>query len=219
MAKELAERLGFLRAILDAIPSYIFVVDYDVRVVHSNRAASRLLGTLPALKLKGALGDTLRCLHACSPEGCGHSTECSQCVIRKGVATAQGGEPFSQQRTRMRLETGDQTREAEFLVTACPLGFMELPLVLVVLDDITQLSELGRLLPMCAGCKKIRDDKKYWEDVACYLSKHTDLRFTHGFCPQCSRKYFPELMDLTEAGEKQKPSLPTQQTVSDRPRS
>jgi PAS domain-containing protein len=193
MPKELRDRLGFLRAILDALPSYVFVTDHSARIVHTNRAASRLLGILPEAELKGPFGETLRCMRAFSPEGCGHGEQCSGCVIRKGVEAAQGGQTISQQRTRMKLRIGSVIREVEFLVSASPLSFTGPPFVLVVLEDITQLRELSRLLPMCSGCKKIRDDEKYWEDVACYLSKHTDLRFTHGFCPECARKYFPEL--------------------------
>ena len=49
------------------------------------------------------------------------------------------------------------------------------------------------LLPICAGCKKIRDDQGYWNQVDVYIRKHTGTEFTHGLCPDCIKKYFPGL--------------------------
>ncbi len=61
-------------------------------------------------------------------------------------------------------------------------------------DLTTTLSEvktLKGLLPICCGCKKIRDDKNYWQEVEVYVMAHTDATFTHGYCPACIQKYFP----------------------------
>jgi uncharacterized OB-fold protein len=47
-------------------------------------------------------------------------------------------------------------------------------------------------VPICAHCKKIRDDKGYWNQLEKYLGDHTDAKLTHGLCPDCSKIYFPE---------------------------
>ena len=60
----------------------------------------------------------------------------------------------------------------------------------LALDNVRVLTGL---LPICANCKKIRDDKGYWEAVDGYFSKHSGVQFTHGICPDCTDKYFPEL--------------------------
>ncbi|MCX6142289.1 MAG: hypothetical protein NTZ35_03625, partial [Ignavibacteriales bacterium] len=52
---------------------------------------------------------------------------------------------------------------------------------------------LGGLLPICASCKKIRDDKGYWNQLEKYLGDHTDAKLTHGLCPDCAKVYFPEV--------------------------
>ena len=52
---------------------------------------------------------------------------------------------------------------------------------------------LSGLLPICAGCKKIRDDQGYWEQVEAYIQSHSEATFTHGLCPDCIRKLYPEL--------------------------
>jgi len=52
---------------------------------------------------------------------------------------------------------------------------------------------LTGLLPICAGCKKIRDGKDYWHQVESYIQKHSEATFTHGLCPDCIKKYYPGL--------------------------
>jgi hypothetical protein len=55
-----------------------------------------------------------------------------------------------------------------------------------------EIKTLRGFIPICASCKKIRDDKGYWQHVESYISKHSDVLFTHGLCPDCAGKYFPE---------------------------
>ncbi len=50
---------------------------------------------------------------------------------------------------------------------------------------------LARLLPICAHCKRIRDDDAYWQEVETYLGTHAGATFTHGLCPSCEQRYFP----------------------------
>jgi CheY-like chemotaxis protein len=58
---------------------------------------------------------------------------------------------------------------------------------------LANVKSLSGLLPICAGCKKIRDDKNYWHHVESYVAEHTDATFTHGLCPDCIKKWYPEL--------------------------
>lgn len=52
---------------------------------------------------------------------------------------------------------------------------------------------LKGLLPICANCKKIRDDKGYWNQVETYIQKHSDTTFSHSLCPECARKLYPDI--------------------------
>jgi hypothetical protein len=54
------------------------------------------------------------------------------------------------------------------------------------------LTELKRILPICAHCKKIRNDDQYWHSVEQYFKVHMDLDFSHGICPDCMRKNYPD---------------------------
>jgi len=60
-------------------------------------------------------------------------------------------------------------------------------------DAIANVKCLRELLPICASCKKIRDDKGYWSQVEVYITKHTDTLFSHGLCPDCAKKLYPDL--------------------------
>ncbi len=62
-------------------------------------------------------------------------------------------------------------------------------------DAMKEIKTLSGLLPMCAWCKKIRDDRGYWKQVETYISEHTKAEFSHGICPECARKVYPGLFD------------------------
>ena len=59
-------------------------------------------------------------------------------------------------------------------------------------NALTQVKTLSGLLPICSGCKKIRDDQGYWNRIETYISEHSGAQFSHGICPDCAKKYFPD---------------------------
>ncbi len=65
-------------------------------------------------------------------------------------------------------------------------------------DAAAKIKTLNGMLPICSYCKKIRDDKGYWERVETYISKHTDTVFSHGMCPECAKKALHELEEFKE---------------------
>jgi PAS domain S-box-containing protein len=60
-------------------------------------------------------------------------------------------------------------------------------------SSLANVKSLSGLLPICAGCKQIRDDKGYWSQVESYIQNHSEAKFTHGLCPDCIKKYYPDL--------------------------
>jgi hypothetical protein len=66
-----------------------------------------------------------------------------------------------------------------------------------VVDKIQSLNQkvetLSGILPICASCKNIRDDKGHWNQIESYISKHSETKFSHGICPVCLKKLYPEL--------------------------
>jgi DNA-binding response OmpR family regulator len=85
-----------------------------------------------------------------------------------------------------------------------PLDEEQLAVRLVFAERIlnlqSQIKQLSGLLPICCVCKKVRDDQNYWQQVESYISKRTDARFSHGYCPDCFKKAMQELE--TPAGTK-----------------
>lgn len=57
---------------------------------------------------------------------------------------------------------------------------------------LNKVKTLSGLIPICANCKRIRDDKGYWNDVEMYISQHSDAEFSHGLCNECMQKLYPD---------------------------
>jgi len=57
---------------------------------------------------------------------------------------------------------------------------------------LKEIKTLRGILPLCSHCKKIRDDKGYWEQVDVYIHQHTEANISHGICPECAKKHCPD---------------------------
>ena len=62
-------------------------------------------------------------------------------------------------------------------------------------EALAKIKKLSGLLPICSSCKKIRDDKGYWNQIELYLRTHSEAEFSHGICPDCALKLYPDLVD------------------------
>ncbi len=58
---------------------------------------------------------------------------------------------------------------------------------------LAEINELRGYIPICANCKKVRDDEGYWQQVEQYISERTDAQFSHSLCPECTEKLYPGL--------------------------
>jgi len=93
--------------------------------------------------------------------------------------------------------------EGELLARVC-VGARVVRLQQALADQVSHLQEvladvrqLHGLLPICSYCKRIRDDKNYWQQVESYIGAHADVQFSHGYCPECYRRHVePQLNDL-----------------------
>jgi hypothetical protein len=180
---------AFSSTVFDALPFAAFVADDDLRILAANPAARRLVGSGDVSNVRQRTGEALRCIN--SSEGCGKSVACKDCVIRSLATFAiSGGEPA---RRRAQLEYHDEgsVREMHALVTASPLDYDGRRCALVCIEDLTLLLSLADAIPICMGCKKVRDEG-LWTQVEAYLDAHLDLKFTHGLCPECARRLYPE---------------------------
>jgi len=60
-------------------------------------------------------------------------------------------------------------------------------------DALAKVKTLGGLLPICSSCKRIRDDKGYWTQIEAYIRDHSEADFSHGICPECVKKLYPDM--------------------------
>jgi hypothetical protein len=56
-----------------------------------------------------------------------------------------------------------------------------------------ELKIMSGLLPICSHCKKIRDDKGYWNQIEVYIDKHSEANFSHSICPDCAKTHYPDI--------------------------
>lgn len=66
---------------------------------------------------------------------------------------------------------------------------------------LEEIKTLHGILPICASCKKIRDDKGYWNQIEAFIRERADVEFTHGICPDCARKIYPEFVSRSDEVE------------------
>jgi len=91
--------------------------------------------------------------------------------------------PFDSGELRARISVGLRMLEIQAVLA---IKIQELRLAL------DQVKTLRGIVPICASCKKIRDDKGYWSQVEVYVRDHTEADFSHGICPDCMTKLYPE---------------------------
>jgi len=62
-------------------------------------------------------------------------------------------------------------------------------------EALDTINTLHGIIPICSNCKKIRDDKGSWSQIEAYIMKHSDAQFSHGICPECAKKLYPEFVE------------------------
>ncbi len=79
-------------------------------------------------------------------------------------------------------------------ITERKLAEAERELLIAQLQEaLAQIKTLSGMLPICASCKKIRDDSGYWQRIEEYIGDHSDAEFSHSICPECKKRLYPEL--------------------------
>ncbi|MBN2200577.1 response regulator [bacterium] len=76
--------------------------------------------------------------------------------------------------------------------------------------SLDTIKTLGGLIPICSHCKKIRNDKGYWQQLEIYIKEHTDAEFTHGLCPECEKTIYSKYASKDD-GRKKAPRKPAGQ--------
>jgi CheY-like chemotaxis protein len=84
---------------------------------------------------------------------------------------------------------------ANLLMRAIRYAIEREKLVVKLRESLEQIKTLRGFIPICASCKKIRNDQGFWQQVEVYVSNHTEAEFSHGICPGCIKTLYPEFAD------------------------
>jgi len=101
--------------------------------------------------------------------------------------------PFNREELRARVQVGIRVLE---LQGALAQRVRELE------EALSRVKTLQGLLPICSYCKKIRNDRNYWQQVEGYISDHSEAQFSHGICPECYARYVQPELDLLHSNVK-----------------
>ena len=202
-----------LSTILSSVPLFIMVVDHERKVQRVSDSILEFTDQTMEDVLGARGGEALRCVHHLDdPKGCGFGPSCNSCIVRQVVSdTLKTGNQHNKAEATLSF-IGDE-RERFLLVTTRLIKTSEKKAVIFV-EDITdrkqkelereklinelekalsEVKKLSGLLPICSHCKKIRDDKGYWNQIESYIHDHSEAEFSHSICQECAKEHYPDM--------------------------
>lgn len=182
------------RSVFDTIPSLLFIVDRDVRIQEYNAAAAPLLAGNRSSIIRRRAGEVMHCLHSMdAPKGCGQGSACSNCRIRNAVRQAFQGNRSVRLRVRLELIQNGVKTEMYAMISAAPFRFRNQSLVLLTIEDISEIAKLRQIISICAVCKKVRNGEESWQQLEAYFKEVWGVDFSHGLCPDCFKREMGKL--------------------------
>ncbi len=180
-------------AILASMSDGILVWDVGDRLLEANPAARQMLGLIAH-----PVGEGLQ--HALA-----HVPELLRCCEESGSVRAEVSLPGPRYLDVRIIPLADRRGRTQGRlailrdITEAKQAEQERERLIQSLQDaLGQVKTLRGLLPICANCKKIRDDFGYWRQVEDYIHEHSEADFSHGLCPDCMRKLYPDMFPSLE---------------------
>ncbi len=192
-----------LRDITSHLAEGLYVMDGQGTITFMNPEAERLLGwTMDELNKKGAHN----LVHFRKADGTVLPFE--SCEIHNVINTGKSfvssdGVFVRKDGTVFPVSVVSSPLIENGIITASVTAFRDISqrkelerereqLILAYEDAIANVKTLKGLMPICMSCKRIRDDKGYWNQIESYIQQHSDAEFSHGLCPECAAKMYPK---------------------------
>lgn len=189
--EDLLRQKSFLRILLDTIPFLTLVIDPEFKVHAINEEAKKSLSWGDKKLLLNRCGEVIGCRHSTENLlGCGYSLYCEKCIVRNTGYEALQGKVTKRSKGKLELLPG---RDMNVLVSASSFNYKGQSYAVIMVEDISLVTELEGLIPICASCKCIRDDRGYWNRVEKYIEDHSEVEFTHDICPDCLKRLYPDI--------------------------
>ncbi len=179
---------NFATFLLKTLPLSLMIVNDETKVEVINEAAQIFFNISNEEAYLRKCGDILKCINADSVEGCGGCVVCSKCILRKSIVEALNGKIVSRNKGTFHVIHKGEAKVMTLLVTAAPIYYEKNNLVIVIAEDISLITQLQGLIPICSVCHCISDGKGEWMALEKYLMKHSEAELTHDICPVCSEK-------------------------------
>ncbi|MDF2570136.1 MAG: hypothetical protein K0R55_1740 [Sporomusa sp.] len=179
----------FFRLLFKVIPTGIVLVDANGYVKAINPEGSKMFCVDPLESTNCYGGELFRCVNA--KDGCGLASACQECILRTNAMLAIKGQTVSRQKGKFCIIQDNNIKQFILQVTATPLIYNQQSLAILIIEDISLITELSGLIPICSSCHSIRDDKGNWLNIAKFLEDHSEAELTHDYCPKCAK----ELLD------------------------
>ena len=163
---------------LEQLQQAVLVVDWEYRIVYANRSLRDGLSLSPERIISSAChvvthGSTAPCWHRKDTE----------CPVRTALETGRRATAIHKHLHESRLHVEE--------IVATPLAGTDL--VIEEFRDISHLLGLADgILAICSSCKRVRDEAGAWQQREGYVSQRTGVDFSHGLCPDCLRRLYPE---------------------------
>jgi PAS domain S-box-containing protein len=185
-----------LKTVLDTIQAGIVVIDPETHVIVGvNAAAGRMFGA-PREEILGTVCHERICpaqKGRCPITDLGEDFENEEHMLLR--ATGEGV-PILKTAVFITLAGREHLLESFLDITARKKAEEERERLIGELQDaLAEVRTLSGLLPICASCKRIRDDKGYWQQIEAYIQAHSEAEFSHSVCPECARELYPEIFE------------------------
>jgi hypothetical protein len=190
--QKLADKEAFNFALFQYNPVLTVVVDKEGRVVKSNRAKIKSGDRLPNI------GDIMYRDYASRHEL--DMYERLMACIRTGKSDYFPELHYDNRILSITISPFPQGAiiTSQDITVQKTVELDRLKLIEKLQQALSEVETLRGLLPICACCKKIRDDKGYWNHIEAYLGMHAHAEFTHTMCPECAKQYYPDLWKKME---------------------
>lgn len=175
----------FAKFLLNEMPLPVAIANSKVEVEAINTAAQEFF-CLSANEAKlRRCGEVIQCIHASQPEKCGGTPACKSCVLRCSVLKSFEGKTVSRNKGFFHITKDDEVKRLTVLVTTAPIDYQNTPMVIILIEDISLITELQGLLPICSVCHHIRNEQGEWLSLESYIKQHSEAELTHDYCPNC----------------------------------
>jgi len=202
---ELTARIAELEALLqqrtsawhdtvNALSDWVCIIDLDFRIMHSNRAVEKFLGLSPSEVIGRPCYEVVHGtgarIDSCPIPPMVKALKRSQTEVQLG-----DGRWLSITADPLTDKGGNLTGAVHMVRDITPLREVQAERETLIRELRIALSEvktLKGLIPICAGCRRIRDDSGAWSPLEAFVRSNFDADFSHGLCPECAKKEFEE---------------------------